>query len=156
MAEDNYQYQPKPLPSWTPIGSESLSASQSGFVEIGGINVSPPSLESPFSNPDFTGGGGGIPSTCASTQNVGTLNVTQINLPCSGPTGSITEDSIALEAGGNSFTLSVSGGILQLLGSDTNITIDLSSIPEGAGVISIREYELCEGQKIAVLASAPY
>lgn len=123
MAEDNYQYQPRPLPSWTPIGSDSLSASHSGVVEIGGPNVSPASLDSPFSNPDFTGGGGGggAAPDCGTSWSIGNITTSSVGLPCDAPVSTLTADTLALE--------------------DT-ISISTAAVESASGVIQIIELDV--------------
>lgn len=147
MPEDNYQYPIKPLPGWTPIGADSLSASHSGVVEIGIPNVSPASLESPFSNSDFTGGGGGggdLP-TCADSRTIGAIRSSLIELPCTGTALAVITDGGAsvATAGGDSASLIAETGVLELVSGGKTVYIQASAIGADSGDIDLKELDTC-------------
>lgn len=123
MANDDYQYQPRPLPVFATIGIESLSAAQVAPTHVGGPNVDTPWLDSPFSNSDFTGGGGGggdLP-TCADERTIGTIRTNEVGLPCSGAIQVLLSDS-GLEATSGSKTL-----LIELDGSNNQIFISTAT-----------------------------
>lgn len=124
MANDDYQYQPRPLPVFATIGIESLSAAQVAPTHVGGPNVDTPFLDSPFSNPDFTGGGGGgggdLP-TCADSRTIGTIRTSTIGLPCSGTVAAtVTDEGVSITVGSKTL-------IIQLNGSSNQIFLDQGS-----------------------------
>jgi len=148
MAEDNYQYEPKPLPDWTPIGSDSLEASHSGVVEIGGPSVTPAALDSPFSNPDFTGGGGGggdLP-TCADSRTIGTVRASEVSLPCEGSIqGTLTSAGLQITSGSKTLLIQLDGSANQFfLDQGTqSVRIDPDDLTTDGPDASFRELDVC-------------
>lgn len=115
ISQDNYQYQPKPLPQVPVIGADNYAPSQIArvdFDDIGGAKIDIPVNQSPYSNPDFTGGGGGAippPFTCDDGITVGTIQASVIAFPCVTPTSSVSEAGIALDTWLNISQGAVSG-----------------------------------------------
>ncbi len=184
MPQDDYQYREQPLPNKRTPNPESMLGtviganngnSPDGFGVGGGGGQIPsnsgsgsdPSGMISGLNPGQGGGGGGGGTTCASTSDIGTLNVGTINFPCSGsPVSSINEFLIHLEDVSNStFEVNVStlDGLMTLDSDYGLVSIDLAPIfdafPGGDGVVELREFDVCVSgvaMKRLILASQPY
>lgn len=153
---DSYQYQVWDVPRPEILGSQAYRTSQFGATSPQTFQPSG-SIYNPFTTPSSPGtpgegGGGGPVYDCASEASIGTLNTTQVALPCASNTSLLTAAALALSSGGGTAEFSaVNGRIVISLGGKT-ITID-SAVPSGD--VAFREFSNCNGQTWWALATEP-
>ena len=156
MAEDDYQYQSKPIPdiyqgSLASMGTASPTTNKT-IDTADNLQTSDPFGNSPgLGSP---GGSGAIPDGCDFSGVLGDLDVSNIGLPCAVPRSLITANSIALQdESGNIVELSaVNGRLVITFGGPKTITIAAADLANGDEAM-FREYEICEGQTIKVLST---
>ena len=159
MADDDYQYQPKPLPEVSPYGGTQRSSSAPPQPVT--ITTADNTLtDDPFGNtsalPSYSGAGVEPALTCDSSAIIGTLNTSNIGFPCDTPRSLITANAVALmDESGNAVELSaVNGRLVITFAGPKTITIAAADL-DNDDEAEFREFEICEGQMIKVLSTAP-
>lgn len=153
MADDDYQYQPKPLP-----GVKTLGYNQGGDTPTQTLNIASVSqTEDPFGNSaglGSPGGSGSLPAGCTKSGVIGDLNTSNIGFPCDTPRSLITANAVALmDESGNAVELSaVNGRLVITFGGPKTITIAAADLDNGDEAM-FRAYEICAGQTIKVLST---
>jgi hypothetical protein len=157
MPEDDYQYQPKPLPQLNPFGGTQSSSASSAPTTPATIDTAD-NLQtgSPFINDagqgSYPGAGAEPPLNCTSNVQIGTVNAEVVAFPCTTPTSSISDAGISLTISGGTFDQNTAGGTLVITLGGKTISIDITSLPTGA-TAQFREFEICAGQTIWVLST---
>jgi hypothetical protein len=157
MADDDYQYQPKPLPEVSPYGGTQRSSSappQPVTITTADNTLTDDPFGNPAALPSYAGAGVEPALTCDSSAIIGTLNTSLVAFPCDTPTSSISDAGISLTISGGTFDQNTAGGTLIITLSGKTISIDIASLP-GAATASFREFENCNGQKWWALATEP-
>jgi len=157
MADDDYQYQPKPLPGLKTFGGNQTDVGESP-PQSRTIGTTDPT-EDPFGNPaglGSPGGSGSLPAGCDSSGVIGDLNTSNIGFPCVTPRSLITANAVALmDESGNAVELSaVNGRLVITFAGPKTITIAAADLDNGDEA-EFREFEICAGQMIKVLSTAP-
>ena len=146
MPEDDYQYQPKPLPQVTPFGGTQSSSAGSAPTTPATIDIADNLLtNSPFNNDagqgSYPGAGGGALEYITDAANLvvgvgpsGSSTRTTVN------TGATGDNLVLLDSAGSSgglATLLVGANIFQLAVDDYNAITDIT------GVVQLRSLDVC-------------